>query len=128
MPYRVGFYSNVHATLAPAGSSSAYIEYTHQGPLEDEGILRGESVRLLREMGFISGEDAIVFMDYRCIENGYVIFHQEYVEDMAMVEQWCRDNGVMLAGRYGRWVYSAMEDALLDGMGAAETVCERSSG
>ena len=35
------------------------------------------------------------------------------------------DNGVMLAGRYGRWVYSAMEDAVLDGMRAAAAVRER---
>ena len=76
-------------------------------------------------MGLISGEDAILFMDYRCIENGYVVFHREYVEDSEMIAQWCRDNGVMLAGRYGRWVYSAMEDAVLDGMQAAAAVRER---
>ena len=122
MPYRVGFYSNVYAPLAPAGCSSAYIEHTHQGPLGDESHFRRESIRLLQEMGLISGEDAILFMDYRCIENGYVVFHREYVEDSAMIDQWCRDNGVLLAGRYGRWVYSAMEDAVLDGMHVAEVV------
>jgi protoporphyrinogen oxidase len=125
MPYRVGFYSNVYAPLAPAGCSSAYIEYTHQGPLADEGAFRHEAIRLLREMGLVSGEEALLFMDYRCIENGYVIFHREYVEDMAMIEGWCRDSAVVLAGRYGRWVYSAMEDALLDGMRAAETIREQ---
>jgi hypothetical protein len=73
-------------------------------------------------MGLVSGEDAVLFMDYRCIENGYIVFHREYVEDTEMIGQWCCDNGVVLAGRYGRWVYSAMEDAVLDGMRAAETV------
>lgn len=128
MPYRAGIYSNVHAPLAPAGCSSAYIEYTHQGRLGDESAFRCESVRLLQEMGLISGEDALLFMDYRCIENGYVVFHREYVEDSEMIAQWCRDNGVMLAGRYGRWVYSAMEDAVLDGMQAAAAVRERCAG
>ena len=125
MPYRIGFYSNVYASLAPEGYSSAYIEYTHQGPLVDEPAFRRESVRLLQEMGLISGEEAILFMDYRCVENGYVVFHREYVEDSEMIAQWCRDNGVMLAGRYGRWVYSAMEDAVLDGMRVATAVRER---
>ncbi len=55
-------------------------------------------------------------------QNGYIVFHREYVEDSAMIGQWCRDNDVVLAGRYGRWVYSAMEDAVLDGMQAAELV------
>jgi protoporphyrinogen oxidase len=126
VPYRVGLYSNVYAPLAPAGCSSAYIEYTHQGPLGDESAFRRESIRLLQEMGLISGEDAILFMDYHCIENGYVVFHREYVEDTEMIGQWCCDNGVALAGRYGRWVYSAMEDAVLDGMRAASAVKELS--
>jgi len=125
MPYRVGLYSNVHSSLAPEGCSSAYIEYSHQGPLADEPALRRDSVRLLMEMGLLHSEDDILFMDCRLIENGYVIFHREYPDDMAMIAQWCRDCGVVLAGRYGRWVYAAMEDALLDGMDAAETVRAR---
>jgi protoporphyrinogen oxidase len=128
MPYRVGFYSNVYAPLAPEGFSSAYIEYTHQGPLADESTLSNASLRLLRDMGLVGGEQDIIFMDYRCIENGYVIFHREYFEDMAEIGQWCRENNVALAGRYGRWVYSAMEDALLDGLRAAEAVLRRSGG
>lgn len=122
MPCRVGFYSNVHEGMAPAGCSSAYIEYTHQGPLADEGAFRSASVELLQQMGLFASAEDILFMDYRLIENGYVIFHREYPEDMQMIEDWCRESGVVLAGRYGRWVYSAMEDAVLDGMRAAETV------
>jgi len=128
LPYRIGFYSNVYEPCAPAECSSAYIEYTHQGPLEDESAFRLESVRLLKAMGLIGSEEDILFMDYRCIENGYVIFHHEYFDDSEMIEQWCRDNGVMLAGRYGRWVYSAMEDAVVDGMRVAEEVQERLRG
>lgn len=124
MPYRVGFYSNVHEGLAPEGCSSAYIEYSHQGPPADESVLRRESVLLLKDMGLLGSEDDILFMDWRLIENAYVIFHREYPEDLAMIQGWCRENGVVLAGRYGRWVYSAMEDALLDGMQAAEAVLE----
>ena len=122
MPYRVGFYSNVYAPFAPEGCSSAYIEYTHQGPIDDEPAFRRASMNLLQEMGLINGEDALLFMDYRCIENGYVVFHREYVEDLAMIDSWCCDNAVVLAGRYGRWVYSAMEDAVIDGMRAADAV------
>jgi protoporphyrinogen oxidase len=125
MPYRVGFYSNVQASMAPQGCSSAYIEYTHQGAPVDEGAFRRASVELVQAMGLFKSEADVLFMDCRLIENGYVIFHREYPEDMQMIEAWCRASGVALAGRYGRWVYSAMEDALLDGMRAAGTVRER---
>ena len=50
--------------------------------------------------------------------------YREYPEDMEMIESRCRDSAVVPAGRYGRWVYSAMEDAVLDGMRAADEVRE----
>ncbi len=124
MPYRVGFYSSAHAPMAPPGRSAAYIEHTHQGALADEAAFKRASVELLLTMGLFKSPDDILFMDYRLIENGYVIFHREYPDDMKMVADWCRDSGVALAGRYGRWVYSAMEDAVLDGMRAAEAARE----
>jgi len=128
MPYRIGFYSNVHAPMAPPGCSAAYIEYTHQGVCNDEGALRVASLELLQQMGLFTSTDDMLFMDYRLIENGYVIFHREYPQDMDLIEGWCHDNAVALAGRYGRWVYSAMEDAVLDGMSAAETARELDAG
>jgi protoporphyrinogen oxidase len=113
--------------MAPPGCSAAYIEYSHQGPLADENAFRRSSVDLLQQMGLFKGDDDILFMDCRVIENGYVIFHREYPDDMAMIEAWCRESGVVLAGRYGRWVYSAMEDAVLDGVRAAAAARETAS-
>jgi len=53
-----------------------------------------------------------------------VIYHKEYFEDIDAVSKWSRKNNIFLAGRYGKWVYSAMEDAIIDGMDAASKILE----
>lgn len=128
MPYRVGSFSNIHPPLAPAGCGSLYVEYTHRGPFADTDRFIAESIRLLVAMGMIAGEDDIEFMDHRCIENGYVIFHREYFDDMATVSDLCGRHGIHLIGRYGRWTYNAMEDAVSDGRETANKILSGQGG
>ena len=120
MPYRVGSFSNIFNKLAPSGKGSAYIEFTHQEETIDIEKFRQKSIELLLAMGLISTENDIEFMDYRKIDAGYVIYHKEYFDDMELIKNWCEKNSVKLAGRYGKWTYSAMEDAILDGMNAVK--------
>lgn len=118
MPYRIGSFSNIYSKLAPDGSGSAYIEYTHQGDFSDIELFKRKSIELMKEMKMIENVNEIKFMDYRKIQNGYVIYHKEYFEDMKIINDWCEKNSIKLAGRYGRWTYSAMEDAIIEGMEA----------
>ena len=120
MPYRVGSFSNIYSKLAPDGTGSAYIEYTHQGDFLEIELLKQKSVELLLDMKIINDINEIQFMDYRKIENGYVIYHKEYFEDLKKIENWCAGNSIQLVGRYGRWTYAAMENALIEGMEATE--------
>jgi len=123
MPYRVGSFSNIHAPLAPKGAGSLYVEYTHQGNFTDTDRLIEESIRLITAMGLIADdEEDIDFIDHRRIENGYVIFHREYFDDMKTVLEYFARHGVHPVGRYGRWTYNAMENAILDGKEAAGTI------
>lgn len=122
MPYRLGSFSNIYKPLAPKGHSSLYIEYTHQGVFTGIDRFKEESLKLIGKMGLIKGDDDVDFMDYRLIPNGYVVFHREYFDDMAAVTDFSSKNGVRHVGRYGRWTYNAMENALLDGMEAAEKI------
>lgn len=123
MPYRVGSFSNIHPPLAPKGAGSLYVEYTHQGRFTEIDKFIEESIRLISAMGLIADdEEDIDFIDYRCIENGYVIFHREYFDDLRTITEYLRPRGAVLVGRYGRWTYNAMEDAILDGREAASTI------
>ncbi len=124
MPYRIGSFSNIYSNMAPEGMGSFYIEFTHQGEFESENIFRAESIKMMKDMKLIENEDDILFMYYRIIENGYVIYHKEYFEDMDEVSKWSVKNEILLAGRYGKWVYAAMEDAIIDGMNAASRILE----
>lgn len=123
MPYRVGSFSNIHAPLAPQGSGSLYVEYTHQGSFTDTDKLTEESIRLIGAMGLIDDdEEDIDFIDHRRIDNGYVIFHREYFDDMKTILEYFGRTGVLPVGRYGKWTYNAMENAILDGKEAASTI------
>ncbi len=53
------------------------------------------------------------------LDPAYVVFDHQRREAVALLRGFLRRHGVMLAGRWAEWKYSAMEDAILDGMTAA---------
>ncbi len=125
LPYRMGSFSNIYGKMAPEGKSSVYIEYTHQGPFSEIEKFKEASIDTLVEMGMIEKSEEVEFADYRVIDNGYVIFHNEYFDDMEKVNSVMEGKSTQLVGRYGRWTYNAMEDAMLDGLGAGEKILKR---
>ena len=115
--YRVGFPSN-HGDLAPAGCHTVSVEVSldpgggdveslaagAQGALVGAGLLEEEAVRVRR---------------VTVLDPAYVVFDHPRREAVATLRHYLRDHGVMLSGRWAEWKYSAMEDAILDGMTAA---------
>ena len=119
--YRVGSYSNAAPHLSPAGHGSLYVETSLRpgtGPPQWDGLLPGIRAALVAH-GLIESEAAIVLERPRFIEGAYVLFDHAYAESRATVMGWVEQAGIELIGRYGRWTYSSMEDALLDGRRAA---------
>ncbi len=120
--YRVGSYSAVHATAAPPGCRSYYVEMA--GGIT-ELLARPEELRArvladLRQAGVLSPDDEILFMDLRTLPHAYVIFDQHYEAARATVIEYLASHRIRTAGRWGGWNYGGMEDALLDGKAAAE--------
>jgi len=122
MVYRLGSFSNIYPQLAPKGKSSAYIEFTHQENSCDIDKFKYESIKLLLDMQLIDSKKDIDFMDYRIIKNGYVIFNDTYFEDIEIFNKFAKNNHIYPVGRYGKWTYSAMENAILDGIEAVEKI------
>jgi len=120
--YRIGSYSAVERTLAPPGHRSYYIELGHVGEVDPsrfvEPVLRG-----LRELGILEDDNDVVFMVPNILSPAYVLFDQQYEAARKTVLSWLARTGVISVGRYGRWQYNAMEDALLEGKEAAEILC-----
>ncbi len=122
MVYRLGSFSNIYPQLAPKGKSSAYIEFTHQEEFCNVEKFKQESIKLLLDMKLINSEKDIDFMNYRKIKSGYVIFNDSYFEDLEKFNNFAQKNDIIPIGRYGKWTYSAMENAILDGIEASQKI------
>ncbi|NET13122.1 MAG: NAD(P)-binding protein [Okeania sp. SIO1H6] len=121
--YRVGCSSNAVSTLAPSGCSSLYVEVSNDHNLPDVEVLSAIR-RFFKELGVISSEADIEVEAVRHIPYGYVIFDDHYDEARNRILPYLESNGIMSKGRYGSWIYSSMEDALLDGLRAGDMIRE----
>lgn len=121
--YRVGFPSNFSESVAPAGTSSMYVEL---GLARDEAFepdrLEAAALEALRREGILEGGDRVPVRDWIRIDPGYVIFDRARQEVMAYLEPELERRDVHLIGRYGAWTYSYMERALLDGLELAARI------
>lgn len=121
--YRIGCSSNAIPTLAPPGCSSLYVEVSNDHNLSDAKVL--SAIRsFFKKLGVINSEADIEVEAIRHIPYGYVIFGDHYEEARTRIFPYLESNGIMSKGRYGAWIYSSMEDALLDGLNAGDIIRE----
>jgi protoporphyrinogen oxidase len=119
-PYRVGSASAAVPSLAPAGTRSFYVEFSAPEALAAETVRR-QAIDALLELGFVADGADVLFADARVIPHAYVIHDHGYDAARDAVVAWLRERDILVAGRYGRWEYSSMEDALLSGRECART-------
>jgi protoporphyrinogen oxidase len=117
--YRVGSYSAVERSLAPEGFRSYYVEFGHYGDVDpsrfEQSLMDG-----LRRLGILEREEDLVFAIPNVLAPAYVLADDHYASSRATVLDWCASVGIDCVGRYGRWQYNAMEDALREGKEAAD--------
>ncbi|TMA15854.1 MAG: amine oxidase [Deltaproteobacteria bacterium] len=118
--YRIGSPSEVNPRLAPRGARSFAVEFAHRGPV-DAAALVENAVAALCELG-LAERSGIRFARARTIPVAYVLFDAEHAAARDEVLAGLRKHDVVAAGRYGRWEYSSMEDALLSGREAARAL------
>ena len=115
--YRVGFPSN-HGELAPEGCHTVSLEISLDPGEGDVESLAETAQRAVTEIGLLD-EDALRVRRVTVLDPAYVVFDHPRRDAVATLRAFLRERGVMLAGRWAEWKYSAMEDAVLDGMRAA---------
>jgi protoporphyrinogen oxidase len=118
-PYRIGSASAAVPALAPPGSRSYYVEFSAKDPLDPAQAQRAARAALL-DLGFLREEGDILFMETRVIPHAYVIYDASYGPARQEIVTWLEERDILVAGRYGRWEYSSMEDALLAGRECAK--------
>lgn len=114
--YRVGAYSAFSPSMAPEGCGSLYVELAERDVVFDDAwprVLAG-----LVEMGVTRAED-VIFARLRRLDPAYVVFDDARDEATAKLLAHLEAHGVSSIGRYGKWTYASMEDALQDGRDAA---------
>ena len=87
--------------------------------ISDAGVKA--SVRgFLSEHGWLHDDAEVEVEEVRHIRYGYVVFDRHYFPARDAILPWLLERGVHSLGRYGGWVYSSMEDALMDGFRYAQ--------
>ena len=118
--YRVGFPSN-HGRLAPDGHHTVSVELSlDPGAGDVEAAAAGAEAALV-SAGLLDPA-ALRVRRVSVIDPAYVVFDHRRREAVALLRGYLKERGVRLAGRWAEWKYSAMEDAILDGMRAARSL------
>ena len=113
--YRVGIYSNAVPSMAPPGKGSFYVELSDRGPLPKVEDIMPSVAHALTAAGAITGPDDILFAEIKELKYAYVVFDHNYYESVATITKWLEANAIHPRGRYGSWIYNAMEDSILAG-------------
>jgi len=119
--YRIGSYSACHPGMAPEGMASFYVEYSHINEINREAVL-AKCLSQMAEAGLINSIHDVLFTECKSIHPAYVICDMDHDSAVRTINDFLRREKIVTAGRYGTWGYSAMEDAIVEGFGAADLV------
>ena len=120
---RVGFPMNFSKAVAPAGTSSMYIEITYQPgqkPNPDEAFER--SIADLARCGILRPGDRFLTRLDLDIKSAYIIFDEHRQAHLKNLISYLESRDIHTAGRYGQWDYYSMEDSIRSGQTIAEKV------
>ncbi len=123
-PFRVGVYSNVSPDMAPEAAAGFYLE-TSSGPGRSRPAPTVEEA-----MGVLEAIDAVppgaevLASEVLTLDRAYVVFDSAHGEAVELIGRHLASAGIYSIGRYGRWTYCSMEDALVDGLDTARAIAE----
>jgi len=117
--YRIGIYSNINSSLAPANSYSFYIEFS-----SSNGIYKGTQniIQTLIKLGFIRKEDEIAAFNAIDMPYAYIIFDNNREKSLKTINDFLLSNNIHSIGRYGAWEYSFIEQNIKDAQKTAQSI------
>jgi protoporphyrinogen oxidase len=116
--YRVGFYSRFSEAMSPAGREGVYVEIAHP-PKATERAVVASAVSDLVALGVIDHEDQVEVTAPVRIPTAYVLPDRNCAHARSAIHDDLAGRGIRMIGRYGRWEYSSLDDALGQGVDAA---------
>lgn len=105
---------------APTGCSSLQFEIYHDNHYipDEKSILK--NVEYTLQKMHICQERDILFMDYRLLPYGNVIFYNGMEQDRALIKDYMLSKGIQLIGRFGEWDYLWSDQSYLSGQNAVQ--------
>lgn len=103
---------------AKEGDSLQFEIYHKPGEKVDKERIISNTKYALEKMNICKKED-ILFMDYRLLQYGNVIFNNGMEENRDAVKHFFGEKGVELIGRFGEWDYLWSDQSYLSGLNAA---------
>ncbi|MCM8798317.1 MAG: FAD-dependent oxidoreductase [Candidatus Omnitrophica bacterium] len=123
--YRIGCPSNFSRTVAPKGTTSLFMEISLKPDQNhDIAALTRECIESLKKCKILRPEDKIVSMYPILLEYAYVIYNSARSATVKKIHAYLNRHHIYSFGRYGSWIYSSMEDAVLEGKSNAERVIQ----
>lgn len=120
--YRVGFPSN-HGRLAPDSCHTVSVEISLDPDAGDVAAETAAADAALAAAGLVD-PDAVEVRQLTMVDPAYVVFDHRRKNAVSLLRTWLGSHGVRLSGRWAEWKYSAMEDAILDGMTVARRLAK----
>ena len=119
--HRVGCFSNAAASMAPPGGAAVWVEFTHNAhrPI-DRKAARRQAIEGLKAMGWLRSRRDIAVEWLLDMPHAYVTFDAHHRRATRAIHRYLERHDIHATGRYGRWEYSAMEDALRHGRDTAQ--------
>ena len=121
--FRVGMQSAFSPENAPRGTSSFYIETSHQ--ITDFKKAEKAFLKCLVQKGIIEKQDKMLCSFWRTLSPAYALYDFKRQPAQCRLVRWLRGKKCLCAGRYGLWEYSFMERNILQGRDAAAQFTRR---
>jgi len=120
--YRSGFYSNFVEESSEYQSVVLEITYPPEQEPSDLEELSKKAVEQFQQTGLITSDHAIEYVGAVKIPYAYVVYDAHRKKALPGILKFLEQNNIYSIGRYGRWEYSTIEDALRDGRDTAEKI------
>ncbi|MBL4888613.1 MAG: hypothetical protein JKX97_01170 [Candidatus Lindowbacteria bacterium] len=107
-------------SAAPAGKSALYVEVSARKPEDLPENYKEKVFQNLIEAGIIDDVSRIEVCKETWLDSAYGIHDLQRTPALDIIRPFLESIGIMPIGRYGRWAYTSMGEALSEGKAAGE--------
>lgn len=118
--YRVTFVHNISKNNCPPGWSALSLEIG--GDINSKSEIEISCKKGLMKIGILDTSDLDIQYIWDRVEHGYVIYDKKWAQKRHEIITTLGRHNIICLGRYGRWEYSNMESAILQGRSAANRI------